>query len=204
MIINIDFFKYTRSIRMTRLTYYLNRTRKKGILFLLYLECSFAILSSFSFFHMSRIVYVRGYSFCLCAILFFDRSANSTYIRAKEHILMYTLNDSTPVQSTYLNSIFLFCHSIATRLNNSNRGEKKRIFLNYEFCILYPCAPVPSNSSVSLYLSLNDISEYELAVRRFFFFCCLFCTLFVGELSDLHPAFVVSRRTSSLNKLRNK
>jgi hypothetical protein len=49
---------------------------------------------------------------------------------------------------------------------------------------------------------LNDISEYELAVRRFFFFCCLFCTLFGGELSDLHPAFVVSRRTSSLIKFQ--
>jgi hypothetical protein len=68
------------------------------------------------------------------------------------------------------------------------------------FFSAYPCAPVPSNSSVNLYLSLNDMSEYELAVRRFFFFCCLFCTLFGGELSDLHPAFVVSRKTSSLIK----
>jgi hypothetical protein len=63
---------------------------------------------------------------------------------------------------------------------------------------IYPCAPVPSNSSVNLYLSLNDISEYELAVRRFFFFCCRFCTLFIGEPSDLHPAFVESRKISSI------
>jgi hypothetical protein len=44
------------------------------------------------------------------------------------------------------------------------------------------------------------MSEYESAVRRFFFLCCRFCTLVIGELSDLHPAFVVSRRTSSLIK----
>jgi hypothetical protein len=123
------------------------------------------------------------------------------YSRAEEHILMYILNDSTPVQSTYLNSIFLFCQSIATRLDNSNKKKgigKISFFID---CFTYPCAPVPSNSSVNLYLSLNDISEYESAVRRFFFFCCLFWTLLVGEPSDLHPALVESRRTSSLIKL---
>ena len=72
--------------------------------------------------------------------------------------------------------------------------------IRWRHVLTTPCAPVPSNSSVNLYLSLNDMSEYELAARRFFFLCCLFCTLFIGDSSVFDSAFVVSRKTSSLQK----
>ncbi len=94
---------------------------------------------------------------------------------------------------------------VLTTLIKTNENFRKEFVLFFvkNSVVTYPCAPVPSNSSVNLYLSLNDISEYESAVRRFFFFC-LFWTLFIGELSDLHPALVVSRRTSSWIKLEKK
>jgi hypothetical protein len=116
MIININFFKYTRSIRMTRFTNYLNKKKKE---FFFPSRMFFAIHSSFSFsFPFS---YVTNNS-CPGSLVLFVRNTLTVLqiarIQVKEHILMSIPNDNTPVQSTYLNSIFLFCHSITTCLDH--------------------------------------------------------------------------------------
>ena len=205
MRINVNFFKNTRSVRMACFINYLNRKQERqNSKFLLHPECSLVFILSLSLllFYVINSSCLGSFVLSVSAVLI-DRSVDSIYSIERAHSHTYILNDNTLVQSTYLNSIFLFGHSIATRLDNSN---KRRSFKeNKEFwSVTYPCAPVPSNSSVNLYLSLNDISEYELAVRRFFFFCCLVCTLCTGEFSDLHSSLVVSRRTFSFIELKIK
>jgi hypothetical protein len=115
MIININFFKYTRSIRMTRFTNYLNKKKKNSFF---HPECSslFILLFLFLFlFHVTN-------NSCPGSLVLFVRNTLTVLqiarIQVKEHILMSIPNDNTPVQSTYLNSIFLFCHSITTCLDH--------------------------------------------------------------------------------------